>query len=128
MKKDSKNEINARLRYALRVRRLSSSELCRLTGIPFSSISGYVSGKFTPKITTVCKIANAMGVSINWLVGNLPLNDINMPDYVPIDDKNEIELLQHFRSLNLDGQAMAVNIIKGLSAAGDYCGKQHYWR
>ena len=119
-KQNYEDTLDYRLVYALRVRRLTATELSRLTDIPFSSISGYLSGKYTPKIATICKIATAIGVSINWLVGNLPIDAIDTPDYIPIDDGREQELLQNFRSLNYDGQNTALNIIKGLKLSNDY--------
>lgn len=51
MKKNdySENKVASRLNFALKRREMTQSELADLTGINFSTISSYVSGRFEPE-------------------------------------------------------------------------------
>lgn len=64
-----------RLRTALNAKRISATELSRLTKIPKSAISQYLSGAFKPKQTRIYILAQALNVSEAWLMGfDVPTN------------------------------------------------------
>lgn len=75
-----------RLKQAIQISNMKQSELVSKTGIPKSSISSYLSGKYIPKQTNIYKLANALNVNPVWLMGkdleiseqsnNLNLNNI----------------------------------------------------
>ena len=70
---------NKRLSKALDIRNMKQSELCRLTEIPKSAMSQYVSGAFEPKQDRVYLISKALNVSEAWLMGyDVPMERSDM--------------------------------------------------
>ena len=79
----NENRVADRLSKALKLRGITQSELAEKTGINFSSISSYVSGRFEPKRTPLMKLAEALDVSPTWLAGfDVPM-DAETPYYNP---------------------------------------------
>ena len=79
----NENRVADRLSKALKLRGVTQSELAEKTGINFSSISSYVSGRFEPKRTPLMKMAKALDVSPTWLAGfDVPM-DAETPYYNP---------------------------------------------
>ena len=77
----NENRVADRLSKALKLRGVTQSELAEKTGINFSSISSYVSGRFEPKRTPLMKMAKALDVSPTWLAGfDVPM-DAETPYY-----------------------------------------------
>ena len=68
-RKGKKAEFYQRLREAMAICGITQSELTRLTGIPKSAISQYVSGAFAPRGDRLAAIAEVLGVSEPWLLG-----------------------------------------------------------
>lgn len=65
-----------RLKEAMALRDMKQSDLVRTTGIDKSSISLYVSGKYSPKGDKLYKLAMALDVSSAWLSGfNVPMHN-----------------------------------------------------
>jgi len=64
-----KDTCASRLKKGLEIRNMKQSELCRITKIPKSAISQYISGSFEPKQDRVFLIASALNVSEAWLMG-----------------------------------------------------------
>ena len=58
-----------RLTYLLNKKGLKPADLSRLTGIRASSISDWLTGKYTPKQDKIALIADVLGVSAAWLMG-----------------------------------------------------------
>lgn len=58
-----------RIKKALTIKGMKQSDLCRLTKIPKSAISQYISGAFEPKQDRIYLIAKALNVSEAWLIG-----------------------------------------------------------
>lgn len=59
-------EIYARLRDN---RGMTDYQVCKETGIPTSAMSGWKSGRFTPKVDKMVKIAKLFNVSMDELLG-----------------------------------------------------------
>lgn len=59
----------SRFREALDAAGMDGSELSRLTGITRSSVYQYIAGMYVPKYDRVEKIAAALRVSPDWLIG-----------------------------------------------------------
>ena len=114
------NTLSFRLNYALRVRKLSSSELAKISGIPLSSLSGYISGKFHPKAEAIIKVADALGTSVHWLLGKTPINTINVPTTISIEDPGEQKLLAMYRQMNYEGKQFVLDFIKVMSRNPKY--------
>ena len=61
--------ISQRLKDALEIRHMTAAELSRLTGVKESDLSHYKKGDYEPASKNLEKIANALRVSIPWLMG-----------------------------------------------------------
>ena len=62
-------ECYIRIKEAMHLRNKTQAELCKITGIPKSAMSQYVSGKFVPKQTRIYLLAKALNVNEAWLMG-----------------------------------------------------------
>ena len=80
----NKNMVSERLNIALKKREMTQTELADLTGINFSTISSYVSGRFEPKRTPLLEMAKVLRVSPAWLAGF----DVGMEEEVPSYDSS----------------------------------------
>lgn len=58
-----------RIKITLSTRRMKQSDLVKLTNIPKSAISQYISGTFEPKQDKIYLMAKALNVSAEWLMG-----------------------------------------------------------
>lgn len=58
-----------RIKKALTIKGMKQSELCRLTKIPKSALSQYISGAYEPKQDRIYLMAQALNVSETWLMG-----------------------------------------------------------
>ncbi len=74
-----------RMNKAMDFNNITQSELCRMTGIPKSAISQYLSGSFKPKQDRLLLIANALDVSEAWLLGiDVPEDKNNFRSYLGV--------------------------------------------
>ena len=60
--------IIARIKMLMAAKEISQAELVRRTGIRASSVSDWLSGKYTPKQDKIDLVAAALGVSPAWLM------------------------------------------------------------
>ena len=60
--------IIARIKHIMTVKNIGQAELVRRTGLPASSISDWLSGKYAPKQDKIDIMAAALGVSPAWLM------------------------------------------------------------
>ena len=61
--------IGTRIGEAMERRELTQASLSRITGLPPSTISRYVNGKRNPNAEVLGKVASALGVSCDYLIG-----------------------------------------------------------
>lgn len=66
---DITNIIAERIKLGLKKANMKPIDLVNKTGISKSQISNYMSGRYSPKQDGIYSIANALGVSTNWLMG-----------------------------------------------------------
>ena len=79
-----------RLLTAMGIRKMTQKDVCDRTGIPKSAFSQYVSGAFQPKQERTMKIAAALHVRIEWLLGY----DVEMEGWDEESDRFNQELLE----------------------------------
>lgn len=72
-------DIKDRLKEAMARNGINSRELSRLSNLNEASISRYLAGKMEPKLDAVVKLARALHVSPDWLMGIE--SDVERPDY-----------------------------------------------
>lgn len=58
-----------RLKEALEKTGMKQADLVRKTNITKGTISGYLTGKYKPKQKNIYKLADALNVNIDWLMG-----------------------------------------------------------
>ena len=58
-----------RITKALDIRGIKQVDLCKMTGIPKSSLSLYLKDAYEPKQDRIYKLAQTLGVSEAWLMG-----------------------------------------------------------
>ena len=104
-----------RIRTALTIKGMKQSDLCRLTKIPKSALSQYISGAYEPKQDRIYLMSQALNVSETWLMGL----DVPMERQVKKDSPTEAELsegekmiLDLFRRVPEDKQELVLQMIR----------------
>ena len=104
-----------RIKKALYVKGMKQSDLCRLTKIPKSALSQYISGAFEPKQDRIYLMAQALNVSEAWLMGL----DVPMEREVKKSSPSESNLsegekmiLELFRRVPEDQQNLVLQMIR----------------
>lgn len=93
---------------------LTQRELAERLNVSFVNISQWENGVRNPKIETLQKIAEALGVEV-W-----ELADFDTASYMIEEDVSHKELLEAYDSMNDVGQAVAVKTVKTLSEMPEY--------
>lgn len=74
-------------------RGMSQADLCRISGLSSGALSNYMNGNRVPSVTNAITIANALGVTLDELVGREPTR------YAPPPlTKDEEALLENYRN------------------------------
>lgn len=106
----------ARIRTALTIKGMKQSDLCRLTKIPKSALSQYISGAFEPKQDRIYLMSQALNVSEAWLMGlDVPMErqDKKIPSPSETDlSEGEKILLDLFRRVPEDKQELVLQMIR----------------
>lgn len=99
------DELKNRLKKALSIRDLKPVDLVRITSIPKSAISQYMSGYAKPKQDRIFLIAKALDINEAWLLGyDVPM-ERNGLTYV-IGENGEREIRHSGTSSNKDKAAL----------------------
>ena len=105
-----------RIKEALLIKGMKQSDLCRLTKIPKSAMSQYLSEAYEPKQDRIYLISQALNVSEAWLMGlDVPMErqeQKTSPTIKPELSEGEKEWLELFRRLPEDKQQMARDLIR----------------
>lgn len=106
-----------RIQTALKLRGLRQYELCKLTNIPKSAMSQYISGNFEPKQDRIYLMAQALNVSEAWLMGlDVPMERTeikqNAPGKVTDLSEGEMLLVELFRQLPEDSQKIYLEVLR----------------
>lgn len=93
------NILVERLRQAMFLKGVNQAELARRTGYTDGKISSWYNGRYKPNAEAIIKIANALGVSPNYLVGDGDVLDAAIRNYEPIPTLSDEEkkLLDAYR-------------------------------
>ncbi|MGL5886592.1 MAG: S24 family peptidase [Leuconostoc suionicum] len=74
---------NSRLKIAMEYKNIKPAELSKITGIGKSSISQWLSGKYSAKQDKIFIVAKALNVNPSWLIGaDVPMNDETVLDRI----------------------------------------------
>lgn len=122
-----------RIKTALSVRGMKQSDLCRLTKIPKSALSQYISGAYDPKQDRIYLISRALNVSEAWLMGlDVPMEreKENSPSEPKLTEEEQmllelyhkltdetrevfVEIMGSFDGLSEDEQKIALQMFRG---------------
>ena len=95
-------------------------ELAEKAGIAVNSVRLYESGKVVPKLDTIAKIARAMGLYAGDLVDAGQWGQVQPGADSETASAAESQLLSHFRTLNDNGQTVAVERVQELTQIPAY--------
>lgn len=104
-----------RIRVALTIKGMRQSDLCRLTKIPKSALSQYLSGAFEPKQDRIYLMSKALNVSEAWLMGlDVPMERQvkNASPEEPKLTEGEEMLLDLFRRIPEDKKELVLRMIR----------------
>ena len=76
-----KTVFTERMARAMFMKGIRQSEIVYKTGIDKGSISSYINGRYKPSADNIAKIADALGVTSDWLLGReeIPISELMMP-------------------------------------------------
>ena len=106
-----------RIKIALHIKGIKQSDLCRLTKIPKSALSQYISGAYEPKQDRIYLMAQALNVSETWLMGlDVPMErqdkiKSSSPDNIKLTEGEKI-LLDLFNRVPKDKQRIVLEMIR----------------
>lgn len=100
---------------------LNKSTLSKISGIPYTTIDGfYKKGYQNTKLSTIWKLAEALEVSIDYLIDE-KVNDRHPKECSSVPcDKKERELLTLYRGLNQEGQEKLLSYADDLAESRKY--------
>ena len=100
-----------RIKKALYIRGMKQSDLCRLTNIPKSALSQYISGAYEPKQDRIYLMSQALNVSETWLMGlDVPMEreQKNSPEESKLSE-GEKRLLESYNRLSDESKLLLIN-------------------
>lgn len=97
------NSIGQRIRYARKINNLTISKLRELTNLSTGNISDLENEKTLPSSNALIKLAEALGVSIDWILTGKDFNNSNDSIKEILSDK-DLELLKNYNLLSKDKQ------------------------
>ena len=110
-------KFNERLRAIRKEKGLTQAELAEKAGIAVNSVRLYEAGARLPKLDTIARMAVAMGLTANDLMAGQwgKFDGIFLSDEEFQQDDREAQLIYHFRTLNDNGQTVAVERVQELT-------------
>lgn len=115
-------KFNERLRAIRKEKGLTQAELAEKAGIAVNSVRLYEAGARLPKLDTIARMAVAMGLTANDLMAGQwgKFDGIFLSDEEFQQDDRESQLIYHFRTLNDNGQTVAVERVQELTQIPAY--------
>lgn len=105
-----------RIKKALYIKGMKQSDLCRVTKIPKSALSQYISGAYEPKQDRIYLMSQALNVSEAWLMGlDVPMerqDGKKIPPSEPAITEGEKMLLDLFRRVPKNKQELVLQMIR----------------
>ena len=115
-------KFNERLRAIRKEKGLTQAELAEKAGIAVNSVRLYEAGARLPKLDTIARMAVAMGLTANDLMAGQwgKFDGIFLSDEEFQQDDREAQLIYHVRTLNDNGQTVAVERVQELTQIPAY--------
>ena len=112
--------IGEKIKKARTEAKMTQKELAEKCGMADSAIRKYESGKVVPKLDTIAKIARAMGLYDGDLVDAGQWGQVQPGEDSEPASAAESQLIYHFRTLNDNGQTVAVERVQELAQIPAY--------
>lgn len=126
-RKVDKKVFGERLKSLLEEKKYTIYDLAKITNLSASTISRYINGAMSPKITTVKVIASHFGINPSWLMGHdepkqytEKNEDNNFPPEIRAVARNMMEL-------NDEDRQTAIDMINFLSQKGKGAKDENSW-
>ena len=120
-------DFSTRLRRIMNERGISQSELSRLSGIPKSALSQYMSGLFRPKQDRTLSLAKALAVDPAWLLGyDVPPSGAKKSSSGTKKSEEELHFLNAYRSLSPEERKLVSDYIDTLNTTHGGDKKQNW--
>ena len=111
--------VSERLQKIMAARNVKQADLARSTGISRGAISNYVLGRYEPKADIIGKLANALNCSATWLWGyDVPMDEAAYQASLE-ENPYELNMLDAFDKLDLNGQIKASKMVVNLAENGN---------
>ena len=108
-------DFSTRLRRIMNERDITQSELSRVSGIPKSALSQYMSGLFRPKQDRTLALAKALSVDPAWLLGyDVPPQDDAIGSSETKKSEDEFHIPDVYKSLSPDERKLVSDYIEAL--------------
>ena len=113
MCKEKNETCGKRIGKALVIRKMKQADLCKLAGIPKSSLSLYLRGAYEPKQDKIYRMANALNVSEMWLTGyDVPMErELHTDDSLVLTNTEKL-MLDLFRLIPETQQRILIQLIR----------------
>ncbi len=80
---------------------LNSAELSKISGIPYTTIRGWINANKLPDYFTLIKLSDFFQVSTDYLLGREDdLGNVKIPDVSPVLSNDENDLLRFYRAMS----------------------------
>lgn len=113
MNEEKTETCGKRIEKALMLRQMKQADLCKLAGVPKSSLSLYLKGAYEPKQDKIYKMANALNVSEMWLMGyDVPMESYSTPTTAAELTSAERIMLELFRRVPETQQKILIQLIR----------------
>ncbi len=129
--------VGEKIRAARKAAGLTQKELAEKMKISYQNLAQWETGKRNPKLENIAKIADALDMSVDDILGNTYYSrtrsrynpDIfagtgKLSDYV--SDQLQQRLLDHFHQLNPQGQELAVEQVELVAKVPEYRADQDH--
>lgn len=113
-------KFNERLRAIRKEKGLTQAELAEKAGIAVNSVRLYEAGARLPKLDTIARMAVAMGLYAGDLVDAGQWGQVQPGEDSETASAAESQLIYHFRTLNDNGQTVAVERVQELTQIPAY--------
>lgn len=105
-------EFNNRIHELREEKHITQVRLSTELGVAQETISAYEQGRHLPSVTTLIKLSNILGASMDYIMMQSDIrNYINSESL----NNNEIRLINYFKKLNISCKEKALSYIEGLS-------------
>lgn len=103
---------------------MTQREVAHALCIPIRTYQNYERGINSPDVELICQMADVFGVSVDGVVGHRAPVEPPQPEVLALSEEESL-LLERFRSLLPEGQAMVIELARLLSTSVKFHDETH---